>query len=51
VNKSIADQFKALGLESAADVLALGEDGLQEIKGIGEAKARSITSYLRQYKR
>ena len=46
VNAEIAAAMKASGLSTREDVLALGEEGLLQYKGIGPAKAKVIINAL-----
>jgi hypothetical protein len=48
VNASIAAAMRAAGLTKREDILALGEDGLQAIPGIGEKKAQKIMEWLQR---
>jgi len=46
VTPAIARELEAMGLRGPDDVLALGIEGLQKVRGIGETKARKIIEYL-----
>jgi len=46
VTPAIAGEFEIMGLQGPDDVLALGVEGLQEVRGIGETKAQKIIDYL-----
>lgn len=48
ITPRVADQMKADGVNSEEEILALGEEGLQKYKGVGENKARVIIDWLRR---